>query len=78
MELKSNNILLFVLILEVPVYLFMSRNDASNPIINRIKSILGLAVVYPVRWISDDFPPVAVRNEQNMSKLVILDRNIQL
>ena len=47
MELKSNNILLFVLILVVPVYLFMSRNDTSNSIVNKIKSILGLAVVYP-------------------------------
>ena len=39
MELKSNDILLFVLILVVPVYLFMSRNDTSNSIVNKIKSM---------------------------------------
>ena len=47
MELNSNNILLFVLILVVPVYLFMSRNNTSNPLINQIKSILGIAIVHP-------------------------------
>ena len=46
MNLKLNDILLFVLILAVPVYLFMSRNDLSNPIINKIKSLLGITVVY--------------------------------
>ena len=47
MELNSNNILLFVLILVVPFYLFMSRNNTSNPLIDRIKSILGIAIIHP-------------------------------
>ena len=47
MELKSNNILLFVLILVVPVYLFMSRNNTSNSIVNKIKNFLGIGIVYP-------------------------------
>ena len=47
MELNSNNILLFVLILVVPVYLFMSRNNTTRPLIDQIKSILGIAIVHP-------------------------------
>ena len=56
MELNSNNILLFVLILfalilVVTIYLVMSRNNTSNPLINRIKSILGIATVHPAEKI---------------------------
>ena len=40
-------VLAFVLILVVTIYLVMSRNNTSNPLINRIKSILGIAIIHP-------------------------------
>ena len=47
MDLKANDILLFVLIVAVPVYLFMSNKNTNNELINKIKNIFGINVNYP-------------------------------
>jgi len=46
MDLKSNDILLFVLILAVPVYLFMSNKGQGN-ILDNIKVMLGMKLNHP-------------------------------
>ena len=61
MNLKGNNILLFLLILIVPVYLFMSNRKTSsntisgnNGIIDNIKSIFGIKINYPEEKLKKD------------------------
>ena len=56
MELNMNNILLFILILGVPIYLFLSNNKTSGNIggiigniTNNIKRIFGISSGYPVQ-----------------------------
>ena len=41
MDLKANDILLFVLILAVPVYLFMSNKGQGN-VLDNLKALLGI------------------------------------
>ena len=51
MEFKLNDVLLFILILAIPLYLFNSKNDSknnsSNSLINKVKTFFGINFVYP-------------------------------
>ena len=60
MELRSNDILLFVLILAVPVYLFMSRSNTSDTLVNKIKSFLGIGIIYPENRLSRNINDSAI------------------
>jgi len=53
MNLKANDILLVLLILVVPIYLYLNKNGTEN-IVGRIKSLFGMAIVYPEQKLKYD------------------------
>ena len=65
MELKANDILLFVLILAVPVYLFMSNKSQGN-VLDNLKIMLGIKVSNKSRLLDINDSAISSTNYKNV------------